>query len=227
MAATTGEFFSLKICVQPSGRQVRDEQLKQEYRTRISAYMARVERGDPHLDSGFDLLCPKAMVINSRAKGAKLDHQVVCVVKNEKNQSQPFYLYPRSSISGTPLRMSNSVGIIDAGYRGNIIAKVDNIDTPPDTTTDHEIERVTDHEIERFDRLFQVCSRTLAPFSMVELVDSVDETERGAGGFGSTGGTSGAASSGAGASAGGAAAAAASTASTTASTTTHEVSYFS
>ena len=33
-----------------------------------------------------------------------------------------YYLYPRSSISKTPLRMSNSTGIIDAGYRGEIIA---------------------------------------------------------------------------------------------------------
>ena len=39
-----------------------------------------------------------------------------------------YYLYPRSSMgSKTPLRLSNSVGIIDAGYRGNIIGVVDNI----------------------------------------------------------------------------------------------------
>ena len=34
---------------------------------------------------------------------------------------------PRSSISKTPLRMSNSVGLIDGGYRGEIMASVDNI----------------------------------------------------------------------------------------------------
>ena len=36
-----------------------------------------------------------------------------------------FYVYPRSSISKTPLRMANSVGIIDSGYRGNLKFAVD------------------------------------------------------------------------------------------------------
>jgi dUTP pyrophosphatase len=36
-------------------------------------------------------------------------------------------MYPRSSIGNTPLRLSNSVGIIDRDYIGNIIAKVDNM----------------------------------------------------------------------------------------------------
>ena len=38
-----------------------------------------------------------------------------------------YMLVPRSSISKTPLRMANSIGIIDAGYRGEIMAAVDNI----------------------------------------------------------------------------------------------------
>ena len=37
-----------------------------------------------------------------------------------------YYLYPRSSVSTkTPLRLANSVGIIDSGYRGNIKAVFD------------------------------------------------------------------------------------------------------
>ena len=40
-----------------------------------------------------------------------------------------YYLYPRSSTgSKTPLRLSNSIGVIDSGYRGNLIACFDNID---------------------------------------------------------------------------------------------------
>lgn len=38
-----------------------------------------------------------------------------------------YTLMPRSSISKTPLRMSNSIGLIDQGYRGNIMAFVDHI----------------------------------------------------------------------------------------------------
>ena len=38
-----------------------------------------------------------------------------------------YYLFPRSSISKTPLRMANSIGLIDGGYRGEIMAVCDNI----------------------------------------------------------------------------------------------------
>ena len=34
---------------------------------------------------------------------------------------------PRSSIVKTPLRLSNSVGVIDRGYRGQVTAVVDNL----------------------------------------------------------------------------------------------------
>ena len=40
-----------------------------------------------------------------------------------------YYLFPRSSISKTPLRMANSIGLIDGGYRGEIMAMCDNIKT--------------------------------------------------------------------------------------------------
>ena len=42
------------------------------------------------------------------------------MLNNDKNIG--YYLYPRSSISKTPLILANSVGIIDSGYRGNIKA---------------------------------------------------------------------------------------------------------
>ena len=45
----------------------------------------------------------------------------------ETMEKRPYFLMPRSSISKTPLRLCNSVGLIDAGYRGEIMAAVDNI----------------------------------------------------------------------------------------------------
>ena len=42
-----------------------------------------------------------------------------------KSFSTGFYLHPRSSISKTKLRLANSTGIIDAGYRGHIMAMFD------------------------------------------------------------------------------------------------------
>ena len=73
----------------------------------------------------------------------------------------------------TPLRLSNSVGIIDAGYRGNIMAIVDNLSSE-------------DFVIEENTRLFQLCSPILGPISF-EVVNNLSETSRGSGGLGSTG----------------------------------------
>ena len=84
-----------------------------------------------------------------------------------------YYLYPRSSISKTPLRMSNSVGIIDWGYRGDIMAAIDNLSDE-------------DYHIEKKTRLFQICSPTLQRIKEIEIVNDLDNTDRGDGGFGST-----------------------------------------
>lgn len=89
-----------------------------------------------------------------------------------KYKNCSYYLYPRSSISKTPLRMSNGTGIIDAGYRGNIIAKVDNISE-------------NDYKIEKGTRLFQICDVSLDEID-IKIVDELSCTTRGDGGFGST-----------------------------------------
>ena len=87
-----------------------------------------------------------------------------------------YYLYPRSSTCvKTPLRLANSVGIIDSGYRGNIIAVFDNISSNKSYAT------------LKNQRLVQLCPPNLTHPLIVSLVDSLDDTMRGAGGFGSTG----------------------------------------
>ena len=92
------------------------------------------------------------------------------------NNYYPYYLYPRSSISKTPLIMANSVGIIDKDYRGDIMAKVRHI----------PFEGVEDYKVEMGTRLFQICSPDLSPLKLV-IVEELTETSRGEGGFGSTG----------------------------------------
>ena len=100
-----------------------------------------------------------------------------------------FYLYPRSSISKTRMRLANSVGIIDAGYRGDLIAAVDTIGLFGSTDIWH-VWKETLSPIKKYDRYFQVCAPDLSPF-MVHIVDTEQElsppTARGQGGFGSTG----------------------------------------
>ena len=83
---------------------------------------------------------------------------------------------PRSSISKTPLVLSNHVGIIDSGYRGNLIAMFRNLSGE-------------DYHVEQYTRLIQVCHSSLKPF-IVRLANSAEDlgnTSRGSGGFGSTG----------------------------------------
>jgi dUTPase len=100
-----------------------------------------------------------------------------------------FYLYPRSSISKTRMRLANSVGIIDAGYRGDLIAAVDTIGLFGSTDIWHTWKE-TLSPIKKYDRYFQVCAPDLSPF-LVHIVGTEAElgapTTRGTGGFGSTG----------------------------------------
>ena len=84
-----------------------------------------------------------------------------------------YYLFPRSSISKTPLRMSNSIGLIDGGYRGEIMAMCDNIKNESYTA-------------EKGQRLFQLVATDSSPI-YYELVEELQMTTRGTGGFGSTG----------------------------------------
>ena len=100
-----------------------------------------------------------------------------------------FYLYPRSSISKTRMRLANSVGIIDAGYRGDLIAAVDSIGVFGSTDI-WQIWKETLSPIKKYDRYFQVCAPDLSPF-LVHIVEREEDlsppTTRGQGGFGSTG----------------------------------------
>ena len=91
----------------------------------------------------------------------------------ESLENKSYYLMPRSSISKTPLRMSNSVGLIDAGYRGEIMASCDNI-------------KNYDYQIKAGQRLFKLVAPDASPISY-EIVETLSETDRGSGGFGSTG----------------------------------------
>ena len=84
-----------------------------------------------------------------------------------------YYLFPRSSISKTPLRMANSIGLIDGGYRGEIMAVCDNIKSEVYTA-------------EKGQRLFQLVATDSSPIQY-ELVEELEMTTRGTGGFGSTG----------------------------------------
>ncbi len=95
--------------------------------------------------------------------------QIAC----ETSDGRPYLLMPRSSIAKTPLRLCNSIGLIDGGYRGEIMAVVDNIKKEPYTVKPGQ-------------RLFQLVAMDGSPIHFT-LVDKLTESTRGEGGFGSTG----------------------------------------
>ena len=119
-------------------------------------------------DAGLDLFIVQKQTIEA-GKTAKIKLGISCEIVEKK----PYLLMARSSISKTPLRLCNSVGLIDAGYRGEIIAAVDNI-------------KKEDYTIKSGTRLFQIVAMDGSPLTF-ELVSELSGTKRGFDGFGSTG----------------------------------------
>jgi dUTP pyrophosphatase len=138
---------------------------------------------DPHFcNSGFDLFLPEEQTFTSGSVN-KASFKVKCSAKicniDDNNITSYFTgypMHPRSSLSKTALRLANSTGIIDAGYRGPLIGMFDCL--------------VESCVIESYTRLLQVCAPGLMPI-YVRVIDSLaelgPETSRGEGGFGSTG----------------------------------------
>ena len=127
-------------------------------------------------DSGLDLFVTEDILIPGASRSNEINLNISCEAfpsGTDMDTNISYYLYPRSSTAKTPIRLSNSVGIIDSGYRGNIKAFVDNIDQE-------------EYRIVGGTRLFQICSPNLQPITM-NVVNTLSETSRGTGGFGSTG----------------------------------------
>ena len=82
-------------------------------------------------------------------------------------------LLPRSSVSKTSLALANSVGVIDSGYRGEIMLKY------RQTGEASPIYGVGD----------MVGQLMIMPYPKIEFIeaDELSSTDRGSGGFGSTG----------------------------------------
>jgi dUTP pyrophosphatase len=135
-------------------------------------------------DSGIDLFNVEDILIK-KGECSKIKFGISCEllcqeVDNEGNKigeeyNVSYLLIPRSSIIKTPLRMSNSIGLIDAHYQNNICAIVDNI-------------KDEDYLVLKGTRLFQLVSPDLTPFNNLEVVKTFTKPEMNRkGGYGSTG----------------------------------------
>ena len=158
--------------------------------TNRNLYTEKIKKGNLNNDSGFDLFVPESVTINPGEiklinMGVKCavtkKTEKIAISKSDNNignissfDSSPYYLYARSSVSKRGIMLANSVGIIDSGYRGPLMAAFYNTKKQPVT-------------IDEGDRIVQICMPDLSYYWDAEIVDSLDITERGEGGLGSTG----------------------------------------
>ena len=165
---------------------IENDDIKDLYKNHIEAHNSRMN--DFYPDAGFDLILPGDLTI-SEVDFYKIDLKIKCAAYNsDTGEPMSYYMYPRSSISKTPLRLANSVGIIDSGYRGNLMCAVD---IKRSFTSCGSVYADTHNAIllAKGSRYFQICAPNLMKVRPV-LVDSLEElgvTTRGEGGFGSTG----------------------------------------
>ena len=121
-------------------------------------------------DAAADLYAAETVVVPAHSLGNKIPTGVRIGLP----EGWVAYIVPRSSIGAkTPLRLSNSVGVIDSEYRGLLGVLYDNISD-------------SDYTINAGDRIAQLIVMPCYHFQ-ANVVDILPTTERGEGGFGSSG----------------------------------------
>ena len=121
-------------------------------------------------DAAADIYAIDKTVLPPHTHGIKLRTGV----KIQLPEGWQALILPRSSIGAkTPLRLSNSVGLIDSGYRGELGVLYDNTSDEPYT-------------INAGDRIAQLLVMPSYRFQP-KVVDILADSDRGEGGFGSSG----------------------------------------
>ena len=161
-----------------------NEELRNKYIAVADAHNAALSQNSTP-DSGVDLYVPTDVSFNTHYDTTFIDMQVntrmtYYVGPGPSPRNTGFCMYPRSSMSKTPLMLANHTGIIDSGYRGNLIGAFRWLPVNDDPS----------YTVAKDTRLVQICHPTLCPV-FVKVVSDVTEFElptiRGTGGFGSTG----------------------------------------
>lgn len=121
-------------------------------------------------DACFDFYCHKDVVIPAFSTGVMVPTGLAFEIPNGYHMK----LFMRSSYgANSPLRLSNCVGIIDSSYRGEVKALFDNLSNK-------------DYVIKAGERFVQGLIEKNIPVTFWNS-EHFSETERGEGGFGSTG----------------------------------------
>ncbi len=130
---------------------------------------------DTGRNSGFDLHLPDDTVFPPK-KVTVVNFDINTKTVDAEGETVGYWLAPRSSIFKTPLRMANSMGLIDADYRGCVLALLENTSE-------------TEFVVPKGTRLVQIVQADLRPFRVEWTDTQLDTTARGSGGLGSTGST--------------------------------------
>lgn len=121
-------------------------------------------------DAAADLYATETQTLGPHTNGNKIHTGI----KIQLPEGWLALILPRSSMGAkTPLRLSNSIGLIDSGYRGEIMAMYDNI------SDEH-------YTIWSGDRIAQMLVMPSYRF-LPKVVDTLTDSDRGEGGFGSSG----------------------------------------
>ena len=150
---------------------------------KVSELISRQIENHRLTDSGFDIPMLAQMV--NLTKYEYSFQLGVSLAATRGDVPMPCLMLPRSSIYKTPFRLANSIGLIDAGYRGECQAKVDIIHDPAKMMYDYENSYSV---IPNGTRYFQICQHNFLPWEKVVLVEELPAApdNRGVGGFGST-----------------------------------------
>ena len=118
-------------------------------------------------DAGMDLRTPKTVRVPAHSS-AIIDTGVHIQIPNN------FVVFLKSKSGLNVKHGILSEGVIDCGYTGSIVVKLYNHSD-------------TDYVFQKGDKITQLVILPCATGVLLEQVESFDETERGDGGFGSTG----------------------------------------
>jgi dUTP pyrophosphatase len=159
-----------------------EPELLEMYKKQIEEHNTQMNN-NPFPNSGFDLLLPVNTTIPyNNTESSFIDFKIKTEMTFKSTSNSPEYpsaftVYPRSSLSKTSLMLSNHVGIIDSGYRGNIKGAFRCMNEKAPFVG------------EKFTRLVQICHPSLCKIHvvLVEKETDLSTTIRGSGGFGSTG----------------------------------------
>ncbi len=136
-------------------------------------YKTHLNRQDDN--AGFDVHSTIGIIVYDKVEfipfGIKV--RMLKIVEDCEQIGCHYWLVPRSSIYKSGLIMANSVGVIDSSYRGELKAPVWSM--------------TGNSKVEKGDRLFQILAPDMGHISEIRIVESLPETQRSEGGFGSSG----------------------------------------